>query len=1128
MAQYSALRCVSGIWQNSEKPLISNGLGFIFTCLLTAALWVLFLFAGMTFATPSYSQTMRVTIVGNGMRTGKVINEIEKQTEYLFVYDVDEVDMKRNVNVNAQNQPVAEVLDKVFDGTGVYYAMEGKNIMLMKKNAQQQDNKVTGVVKDANGDPIIGANVTVKGESIGTITDIDGRFILNAPSDAVLQITYIGYVAQDVKIDNRKEVVVTLVEDTETLDEVVVVGYGTQKKVNLTGSVGNVSLDDLGNRPITNASNALQGTVSGVYALQRSGQPGSDGSVINIRGVGTLNNSDPLVLIDGFPGSMSDVDASDISSISVLKDAASAAIYGNRAANGVVLITTKKGATGKVKLSYNGYFGIQEATSLPDVLNSYEYATLYNEACRNSGQAEKYLPEEIQKFREGTDPMYPSINYFDVYYDKATMQNHRLNVSGGSDTFQYAFMLGYLEQDGILVGTNYRKTDFRANIDSYLWNKRLRVTARLSGNYGVKKEPTDTWAAKWYATNAPVWPLKNTDGIWMSVNGERNYYGEIMEGSRSRNERYVFNGQLEGELKIWDGLSAQFTYGYNVESANTNAFNANVTLASMDGTTKTLVSDLNETNNLNFQTLLTTLLRYNKTFGKHEISVLAGYSEEYFKWKWNSGFRSGFINNNQPVLNLGDASTMSNNADAYDLGLRSFFGRINYSFNNRYLFEANIRRDASSRFAEGNQWGTFPSFSVGWIVSEEDFMKDLDWLDMFKVRASWGKLGNQNINSYYVGSEILSSGQNYSLGGTLQPGVAVNSMINKGTTWETTSQFDIGFDLALNNGLSLTFDYFDKRTNDILMQTPIPLTMGNLSAPYVNAGKVSNKGIEALIGYRKNFENGLKLRTSLNLSHIVNKITDLNGASPIISEPKAQMEGYAINAFYGYEMDGLYQISDFTWQNNSDPNIPHEERDYVLKNGVVSVANYTAQPGDIKYKDLNGDGKVTMEDDRTIIGKQFPDLTYAWQLNLEWKNFDFSMFWQGVQGINGYTYFEIACPFSGFANMGSWWLDRWTPDNPDAKYPRLTLDGTRNNIHSTFYMENASYLRLKNIELGYTFDKKLLPFMRNCTVRLYGNIQNAFTITNYKGFDPEMEVGETRAQAYPQVRIYTIGLNVNF
>lgn len=944
-------------------------------------LLALFVFAGTAFATESYSQTMKVTVVADNMSTGKVISEIEKQTDYLFVYNVNEVNLKRNVKVNAQNKSVAEVLNKVFEGTDIYYAMEGKNIMLMSKakdgEVAQQANKVTGIVKDTNGEPIIGANVTVKGQSIGTITDIDGRFVLDAPKNAVLQITYIGFTSQDVKIGNKKEIVVTLAEDTETLDEVVVVGYGTQKKVNLTGAVGNVSMKDIGDRPITNASNALQGTVSGVYALQKSGQPGADGAVINIRGVGTLNNSDPLVLIDGFPGSMSDVDASDINSISVLKDAASASIYGNRAANGVVLITTKKGALGKVKLSYNGYFGIQEATSLPSVLNSYDYATLYNEACRNSGQQEKYLPEQIQKFRDGTDPMYPSIDYFDVYYDKASMQNHRLNLTGGSDNFQYAIMLGYLDQEGILVGTNYRKTDFRTNIDSYLWKKRLRVTTRLSGNYGVKKEPRDIWNAKWYATNAPVWPLKNEEGVWMSVNGERNYYGEIMEGSTSRTERYMFNGQLEGELKIWDGLSAQLTYGYNVESSNVNEFHANVTLANTDGSTKSLMSDLNETNHLNYQTLLTTLLKYDKKFGKHSVSAMVGYSEEYFKWKWNSGFRSGFVNNNQPILNLGDASTMSNNADAYDLGLRSYFARINYSFNDRYLFEANIRRDGSSRFAKGNQWGTFPSFSVGWLISEENFMKNLDWLDMFKIRASWGKLGNQNINSYYVGSEILSSGQNYSLGGALQPGVAVNSLINKETTWETTSQIDVGFDLALNNGISLTFDYFDKRTNDILMQTPIPLTMGNLGAPYVNAGKVSNKGIEAMVSYRKRFDNGLQIQTSLNLSHIVNKITDLNGASPIISDAKAQVEGHAINAFYGYKMDGLYQISDFTWQNNNDPSIPHEQRKYILKDGVVSVANFTAQPGDIKYADLNGDGKVTMEDDRTVIGKQFPDLTYA-------------------------------------------------------------------------------------------------------------------------------------------------------
>jgi hypothetical protein len=334
--------------------------------------------------------------------------------------------------------------------------------------------------------------------------------------------------------------------------------------------------------------------------------------------------------------------------------------------------------------------------------------------------------------------------------------------------------------------------------------------------------------------------------------------------------------------------------------------------------------------------------------------------------------------------------------------------------------------------------------------------------------------------------------------------------------------------MAFQNGINFSADYFIKKTSDILMQTPIPLTMGNLSAPYVNAGKVKNTGIEVTLGYNKIFANGLKLKTSANLSHIVNKVTDLNGASPIINSPTAVVEGYAINSFYGYVQNGVYQISDFTWQNNSDPSIAYADRQYKLKDGVVSVANFKAQPGDIKYKDLNGDGIVDMDHDRKVIGKQFPDLSYAFSCNLEWKNFDFNMFWQGVAGIDGYTYYEIATCFSGFANMGDWWLDRWTPENPSNKYPRLTTDGVRNNIHSTFYMEDASYLRLKNIELGYTFDKKLVPVLGGCKVRLYANIQNAITFTNYKGFDPEKETSQTRAEAYPQTRIYTFGVSVNF
>lgn len=993
----------------------------------------------------------------------------------------------------------------------------------------QQAKTLKGKVLDASGEPVIGATVRVEGTQNATVTDIDGNFTLSNVTGGKLQISYIGYQTQSVSVDGRSTVSITLQEDNKTLSEVVVVGYGTQKKANLTGAVSSVSVEEMSSRPITNASTLLQGTASGVYALQNSGQPGADGATINIRGVGTLNNSDPLILIDGFPGSMSDVDASEIASISVLKDAASASIYGNRAANGVILITTKKGASGKASVTYSGYFGVQEATRLPKTLNSYQYASLYNEACQNMGMSNKYSDEDIAKYQAGNDPMYPNNNYFDIYYNTANMQNHRINVTGGSDTFQYAVMFGYLDQDGILVGTRYNKADFRANLDAYFLNKKLRLSTRLSGNLGNKTQPTDLWSTKWYATNAPIFPLQSADGQWYAVNGERNYYGECMDGSTTKNKRHTFNGQVEVEYKFWDGFSAQLTYGYNAEFSDQNAFNANVTLANADGSTKSLASSLTVTNSTNIQTLLTGLLRYDKTFGKHTVGAMIGYSEEYFEWKWNSGYRSGFINNTQRELNLGDASSQTNNSGHYDLGLQSVFGRINYNYDNKYLLELNIRRDGSSRFADGNKWGSFPSFSAGWVMTEENFMKDTrSWLDMLKIRASWGKLGNQNINSYYVGSDILSTGSNYSFGGTLSSGVAVKDLTNKNTTWETTTQTDFGFDLNLRNGIWATFDYFIKKTDNILMQTPIPLTMGNLGAPYVNVGKVENKGAELTLGYNKTFRNGLRLKTYANFSHIDNKITDLNGASPIISSPKVQMEGYAINSFYGYVQDGIYQISDFTWQNNSDPSIPHYEREYTLKDGVVRVTDFTPQPGDIKYKDLDGDGLVDLDHDRQVIGKQYPDLSYAWSVNLEWKNFDFNMFWQGVAGIEGYTYYEIATCFSGFANMGDWWLDRWTPENPGNKYPRLTTDGVRNNIHSTFYMEDASYLRLKNIELGYTFDKKLWPALGACKIRLYGSIQNAFTFTSYKGFDPEQETGQTRAEAYPQTRIYTVGLSVNF
>jgi TonB-linked SusC/RagA family outer membrane protein len=1086
----------------------------------------LFLFAAiLQISAATYSQTTRLKVSGQNLTIGQVIEEIERQSEFSVFYNVNQIDLLKKVNVEADNQVVNTILDNVLSGTGMTYTINNKLIIIHKQGevapleaAQQQGHKIAGKVTDRTGAGIPGAAIIVKGTTIGVSTDLDGKFYLSLPpEDKVLIFSFIGMKTQEVAVGNKTTIDVVLEEETIGIEEVIAVGYGTQKKANLTGAVGNIKMDELKSRPLTNASLALQGTVAGVYALQSSGKPGDDNAVINIRGVGTWTDSSPLVMIDGFPGNMADVNSNDIESISVLKDAASSSIYGNRAANGVILITTKKGSAGKMKVSYNGYFGVQNATRLPSVLNSVDYATLKNEANANDGSNPSFTDAQIQKFAAHNDPMYPDIDYFKVYYGQANTQNHRISISGGNENVQYAFMVGHLDQDGILVATSYKKTDFRSNIDAFfLKDKKLRVSAKLAGNLGVKNEPNSMWNATWYATLNPTMPLENAAGQYMSVNGELNPYAEIMAGSTAQTKRYDLSGQVEAEYKIIKDLSVQVTYGYNAILSNLNAFNANTVLQNKDGSTKTEPSDLTVRDDKNIQTMLTSLLKYNKTFGKHALNLLAGYSEEAFTYDWESGYRKNFVNNTQRVLSLGDAATMTNDAGSYALGLQSYFGRLNYAFNEKYLFEANIRRDGSSRFAKGKQWGTFPSFSGGWIISKEEFMKNIDGLSSLKLRASWGQLGNQNIGNYYNGSDILASNQNYSLGGTLNSGVAINDMTNKNLTWETSQQLNFGVDMTLRYGFELTADYFDKKTKNLLLPGQIPLTM-QLTAPMVNDGEVQNKGFEASLTYRKTFSNEIKLRTTLNASHIVNKITKMNVAEQI-NPPKAYILGAAINSFYGYKMDGIYQLTDFDLVNGK----------YTLKPGVVSVSDYSAQPGDIKFKDLNGDGIVDNNHDRTVIGKQFPDLMYSLNLNLEWKGFDLGAFFQGVQGIQGYFYFEIATPFSGVANLGSWWKDRWTPTNPSNTMPRVTLNETHTNVQSSFYMEDASYLRLKNIELGYTISPKIISKMGIGSIRVYGNIQNAFTITNFKGFDPEQATNQTRAEAFPQVRIMTMGINVNF
>lgn len=1098
---------------------------------------VLMLLIGVfSISAKTYSQEAKISLKVENVSINEVFEIIKARTSYSFWFDLNNVDINRKVSVKAEKETVKDILSAVLKEQNLDIRINGNHIVIVPKsmfpaNSPLQEKKtITGTVTDELGEPIIGANVVEKGTLNGVVTDLDGKFSLFVSDNATIEISYIGFIQQEIKVGNKTQFSIILNEDAQKLEEVVVVGYGTQKKVNLTGSVGNVNMKDVASRPITNAGNVLQGKISGVYAMQQSGKPGDDGAVINVRGVGTLNNSDPLILIDGFPGSMNDVNPLDIEAVSVLKDASSASIYGNRAANGVILITTKRGQHQKVKVSYSGYVGFESPTTLPEVLNSYDYAVLHNEFTRNAGMLPTYTDEMLERIKSGNDPLYPDKSGFDRIYGNATMHNHHINLAGGADNLNYAFMFGYLDQDGIMIKTDFKKYTFRSNFDSYFFaDKRLRLSGKLAGDRGIRNAPTLDTGLRMNATFASLIPMKDGEGKWLSIGGEDNDYASTMEGSVTNNLKSHFNASFEGSYTLFKGLSLELSYGFDWIQIKEAAFKANVSLLNADGGIKKMASDLNEKNSQMQRDLLNAIIRFNRVFNvKHEVSALAGYTEEKLQYNEQNAYRKNFVNNTQPYLNLGDASTMSNNGSAYALGMQSYFGRLGYIFDGKYLLEANVRADGSSRFGDGNRWGTFPSFSAGWRLSEESFMKSIEAFDNVKLRASWGKLGNQNINSYYAASDILTMGSNYALNGALQSGVSVNSLTNKNTTWETSTQTNVGLDLSFLGSFNFTFDYFNKVTDDILLQIPIPITMGNLTAPYQNVGKVENKGVELSVNWNKRLSKELNISTTVNTSFIKNKILNLHGRSPIISGMTVLMEGEAINSFYGYKTDGLYQIEDFTWQNNSDPSISHEERKYVLKDGVVSVQNYSAKPGDLKFKDLNGDGVVTMADDRTVTGKQFPDVTYSWQTSINWKNFDFNFFFQGVAGIDGYTYQEISTPFSNRSNSGAWWKGRWTYENQHAKYPRLIKDDTRTNLHSDFYVEDASYLRLKNIELGYTIPKQVTSKIGIDYVRVYSSIQNAFTITNYKGFDPEKPVNETRSWAFPQVRIITVGLNVNF
>ncbi len=1049
-----------------------------------------------------------------------VLEEIERNYDYSFFYDNQRINTSALIKGESSGSDIYTVLDNIFSGTNITYRVMDKTIILsVKENTdkssvlekQQVAKLVTGTVSDAIGEPIIGANVVVKGTTIGTITDLDGKFELEVPEKAVLEISYIGYLNYEIEIKGQQDLKIVLKENSEALEEIVVVGYGTQKKVNLTGAISNVKADVLENRTSSDPVNMLTGNISGVTIVQNSGQPGADGSALRVRGVGTLGNAEAMVIIDGVESSMNNVDPHDIENISVLKDAAAASIYGVRAANGVILVTTKKGSQGKPTINYNGYFGWQQDLRLPKYLDSYNYALLLNEAYNNDGLNKPYSEEDLNKYKNGTDPdHYPSSDWLgSLFSEKGFFNNHHLSVNGGCEAIRYSISVGYHNKKGLMPNMGYNKFNVRSNLDAKI-SDRLELSLNMAAYRSDRTSPSaGVTDIMYYAfRETPVTAIQFSNGHYGLFKNEHNSVASARESGKAHLYNNNFQGSASLVYKITGDLSLRGNASstFNLEEEHTFLKSMKYYTVDSEDPVRTTRSSVNDQDGKTLEINLQAFLDYSKSFGKNSFKGLLGYSQIYNQYRILRAFRKDLpLNNNLGEVNAGDQTTQETNGNKIEYAIRSAFARVNYAYADRYLFEANIRYDGTSRFHKSNRFGAFPSFSAGWRLSEESFF-NVSWINNLKVRASWGQLGNQEIGDYAFYNTYMF-GQNYTFGNIMVPGISINDkMANQIITWEKTDQTNIGVDADLLGGrLNFTGDFFIKKTKDILLELPIPEIVG-VKPPMQNAGKVKNTGVEFSISHNNGFRD-FRYYTTFNFSYVDNKITDLSGG-----DIPGRSVGDPINNIYGYVCDGIF---------NSQAEIDAHP-------GQI----WGAKPGDLKYRDLNNDGIIN-EKDRKSLGTYFPKINFGLRLGFEYKNFDFSALMQGAAMVNAIVKDEINKAFYNGGKVTDLHLDRWTPENIDASYPRLSMkDSKKNWMVSTFWMQNASYLKMRNLQVGYTLPKQSLSYLGISRLRVYFSVDNLFTITGFDGVDPEsaynMKDLSVASSYYPLTRNYSFGVNLSF
>lgn len=1018
-------------------------------------------------------------------------------------------------------------LGTLFSGTISTATASGANSFA----TTQQAGICKGLVKDATGESVIGASVVVKGTTNGTITDFDGNFSLDGIKKGdVIVISYVGYQTQEIKW-NGSPLNVILKEDSKTLSEVVVVGYGTQKKANLSGSVAMVDSKELENRPIQNVSSGLQGLMPGVAITGTNGAPGQDAGKIRVRGIGTLNEAGPYILVDGIEtGTLSAVDPNDIESISVLKDAASAAIYGSKAANGVVLITTKRGKTGQTKISYSGYLSFQNATNMIERMGSYEYASLLNQALEAEGMSKRFNDTELQKFKDGNDPLYPDTDWYDLAYKTGVQHRHNVNINGGSENVKYMASLGYLNQTGILPNAGREQFNARTNLDMKI-NKRLSARMNLSF---IKNDYSDASSAYYGGSSDQIIRQLNLIAPWIVARYDDGTWGTISDGSpiawldsgmKVNRDNYNFSGMAAVDYEIFDGLKLTLQGAYVNNLQNYNYFQKYI---KYNENKESDPSQLDERFYKWDRTNYDALLNYNKNFGKHNIKGLLGWHTEKYNYKYQKAVRKKFPNNELTDMNAGDASTQNNEGYTAELAMISWFARINYDFAGKYLLEANIRADASSRFAEGHRWGYFPSFSGAWRISEEAFMESAkdSWLSGLKIRASWGQLGNQDAlsgsnNDYYPALNTYNLDSKYAFGGSLNSGYYQRKYRLETISWEKASTWGVGVDFTLFNKLNGSLDYYNRKTTGIIMDVTVPKEFA-LDAYKDNVGSMRNSGIEINLSYNTKIGQ-VDFGIAGNFSYNKNEILDLGGGDPnkyldaTDGYSQRNKVGEAMNSYYIYRADGFF-------------NSQEEADAYTAKYG--NPFGKTFKAGDLRYVDTNKDGKLTA-DDREYCGSSDPKIIYGFNINAGWKGIDLSLMFNGAAGVKRlFDGYEVYGNFSGdAAHPATIWRDAWTPDNHDASMPRIFYDtnsaSSSRSVQSDFWLQDTSYLRLKNLQLGYTLPKGWLNSVGVENIRIYYSVENLLTFDKMKiNIDPEST--SQRLSSYPLLRTHAFGVNVTF